>query len=269
MCRNMRCSLEHLGIHLQGKLVRWLRSKGEDEAANWFEKYWCGPIKGCWLLSNIGIGGVTNQQGIESSHRWDRVSIGCGHQVCVRERDVCVCVACNADVCVACNAARARCVCVCVWRVTPTCTRTPTADTSSFVLGKHDEYHQLEADLAAGGTPNAFPSVPVTCNLEWDLLQQMHPYTLVCTVSLTDREHTWRNAVRQVSGVQKGIIAVEAMRDIVHNLGVPSRKISPTSHAGVLLMPSQTLMRQINLSNGNTAHVKVLTDAVQREVDAF
>ena len=103
---------------------------------------------------------------------------------------------------------------------------------------------------------NAFPSVPVTCNLEWDLLQQMHPYTLVCTVSLTDREHTWRNAVRQVSGVQKGTIAVEAMRDIVHNLGVPGRKISPTSHAGVLLM-------------GNTADVKVLTDAVQREVDAL
>ena len=128
---------------------------------------------------------------------------------------------------------------------------------------------QLEADLAAGGTPNAFPSVPVTCNLEWDLLQQMHPYTLVCTVSLTDREHTWRNAVRQVSGVQKGTIAVEAMRDIVQNLGVPGRKISPTSHAGVLLMPSQALMRQINLSHGNTADVKVLTDAVQREVDAF
>ena len=124
---------------------------------------------------------------------------------------------------------------------------------------------QLEADLAAGGTPNAFPSVPVTCNLEWDLLQQMHPYTLVCTVSLTDREHTWRNAVRQVSGVQKGIIAVEAtrMRDIVHNLGVPGRKISPTSHAGVLLLaPSQALMRRINLSNGNTAEVKVLTDAL-------
>ena len=34
---------------------------------------------------------------------------------------------------------------------------------------------QLEADLAAGGTPNAFPSVPVTCFLEWDLVQQMHP----------------------------------------------------------------------------------------------
>ena len=34
-------------------------------------------------------------------------------------------------------------------------------------------------------------------------------------------------------------------------------------------MPSQALMRQINLSNGKTADVKVLTDAVQREVDAF
>ena len=56
VCRIMRCSLEHLGIHLP-------RSQGR------------------WLLGNIGIGGVANQQGIESSHRWDRESIGCGHQV--------------------------------------------------------------------------------------------------------------------------------------------------------------------------------------------
>ena len=77
------------------------------------------------------------------------------------------------------------------------------------------------------------------------------------------------NAVRQVSGVQKSTIAVEAMRDIVHNLGVPGRKISPTFHAGVRLMPNQALMRRINLSNGNTADVKVLTDAVQRKVDEF
>ena len=87
----------------------------------------------------------------------------------------------------------------------------------------------------------------------------MHPYTLVCAVSLTDPEHTWRNAVRQVWGVQKGAIKVEDMRDIVHNLGVPYSKISPTLHTGVLLMPNQALMRLINLSNGNTADVKVST----------
>ena len=34
-------------------------------------------------------------------------------------------------------------------------------------------------------------------------------------------------------------------------------------------MPSQALMCQINLSHGNTADVKVLTDTGQREVDAF
>ena len=72
-------------------------------------------------------------------------------------------------------------------------------------------------------------------------------------------QHTWRNAVLQVSGVQKGTIAVEAMRDIVHSLGVPCRKISPTAHAGVILMPNQLLMRRINSSNGNTVDVKVLT----------
>ena len=70
VCSIMRFSLEHAGIHLQGLLVHWLRSTGEDNAANRFEKYWCGPIKGRWLLGNIGIGGVTNQQGIEVSLVW-------------------------------------------------------------------------------------------------------------------------------------------------------------------------------------------------------
>ena len=34
-------------------------------------------------------------------------------------------------------------------------------------------------------------------------------------------------------------------------------------------MPNQALMRRINLSNGSTAFVRVLTDAVQKEVEAF
>ena len=127
----------------------------------------------------------------------------------------------------------------------------------------------LQLEPGCWGYSYAFPSVPITCNVEWDLLQQMHPYTLVCTVSLTDSEHTWRNAVRQVWGVQKGTITVEAMRDIVHNLGVPGCKISPTSQAGVLLMSSQALMCRINLSNSSTADVRVLTDIVQKEVEAF
>ena len=64
------------------------------------------------------------------------------------------------------------------------------------------------------------------------------------------------------------------MRDILHNLGVPGRKIStvplPTrGFRGILLMPNQALIRHINLSNGSTADVKVLTDALQREADAF
>ena len=46
----------------------------------------------------------------------------------------------------------------------------------------------------------------------------------------------------QVSGVQRGTITVEAIRDIVYDLGVPGSKISPTSHAGVLVMLSQALV---------------------------
>ena len=59
---------------------------------------------------------------------------------------------------------------------------------------------QLEADLAA----EVLPLSPNTS-----------PYTLVCTIGLMDRDHTWRNAVLQVSAVARGNITVETMRNVV------------------------------------------------------
>ena len=58
----MRCSVEDVGIHLQGLQVQWAISTSEDEPANWREKYLCGPFKGHWLLCNIGTGGLTYTQ---------------------------------------------------------------------------------------------------------------------------------------------------------------------------------------------------------------
>ena len=65
-------------------------------------------------------------------------------------------------------------------------------------------------------------------------------------LSLSDCKHRWQNAMLQVYRVQRGAITVKAMCDGVHHLGVPSGKISPTSHSGVLLMQSQALMCRIN-----------------------
>ena len=74
VCRMMRCYFPDAGVRLQELLVLWLRSVEETRAADWFERYWCGPIKGRWLLANGGIAITANNQGLESTWHWDRIS---------------------------------------------------------------------------------------------------------------------------------------------------------------------------------------------------
>ena len=50
--------------------------QGESEVADWFSQWWCGSIKGRWLLANGGYILVANNQGMESSWRWERISGG-------------------------------------------------------------------------------------------------------------------------------------------------------------------------------------------------
>ena len=66
---------------MQEQLVMWLRSRDEEAAADWFERYWSGSRKGRWMLANGGIGMIGNQQGLESWFRWDREAISRGRQV--------------------------------------------------------------------------------------------------------------------------------------------------------------------------------------------
>ena len=69
--------------------------------------------------------------------------------------------------------------------------------------------------------------------------------------------------------MKRGIITVEseAMRDVVHNLGIHSGIISPTSLAGVLLMPSQAHMHRINSSKLERQHCQcACVDTVKMEV---
>ena len=75
------CSYEDAGVKLQDRLCRWLAEQHEEEVADWFSAWWCGPVKGRWLLGNGGYGLVANNQGMESSWRWDRNAISGGRQV--------------------------------------------------------------------------------------------------------------------------------------------------------------------------------------------
>ena len=82
VCRIIRCSFTDAGVRLQELLVLWLTSVMETRAADWFERYWCGPIKGCWLLANGCIAITGNDQGLESTWRWDCMCNSQRYQVC-------------------------------------------------------------------------------------------------------------------------------------------------------------------------------------------
>ena len=91
VCHIMRCSIVEQGYHLQSMLVDQLKARGEGSAATWWKTEWTGHDNGTWMLGNGGIGLIANNQGIESSWRWDRNKISGGRQVTV---SVCVCVLC-------------------------------------------------------------------------------------------------------------------------------------------------------------------------------
>ena len=75
------CSFEDAGVKLQDRLCDWLASSGEESVADWFHEWWCGDVKGRWLLGNGGYGLIANNQGLESRWRWERNSISGGRQV--------------------------------------------------------------------------------------------------------------------------------------------------------------------------------------------
>ena len=75
------CSYEDAGVKLQDHLCNWLAEQDEEEVANWFSEWCCGPVKGRWLLANGGHGLVANNQGMVASWRWARNAISGGHQV--------------------------------------------------------------------------------------------------------------------------------------------------------------------------------------------
>ena len=73
VCSIMRCSFKGAGQRLQELLVMWMRSVNEMCAADWFDRYWCGPFKGRWLLAHGGIAESPSLATIKASSR-----CGCG-----------------------------------------------------------------------------------------------------------------------------------------------------------------------------------------------
>ena len=96
-----------------------------------------------------------------------------------------------------------------------------------------------EAQLANAGHPNAFPSKPVAGCLEWDLVQGMDKRTLLLTMTLNVPATDWTAAVRKLCK------DVTGFDDLRRNLDTVSRTIHPTTHATVLLWPTQTYVRSM------------------------
>ena len=99
---------------------------------------------------------------------------------------------------------------------------------------------QADSDLALMGHPNAFPSVPKASASDWTIMQSLRVATLRHTIALKSGKcKTWKLAVDQLTR------DAEDMRVLVRNLKEQERRVSPTSHAPVLLMPSQKFLREV------------------------
>ena len=114
----------------------------------------------------------------------------------------------------------------------------------------------LEARLELAGHANFFPSAPVVATKEWDLLQTYDHRTLICTVALRGTSGVWRSAVAEITA------EVEDMQELIGNLGRVKRTVAPTSHATVLLMPSQAFMKRTL-----EAQPQITNDDLVREVE--
>ncbi len=57
------------GTHMQVLLVEWLRVNEEREASTWLREFWVADGKGRWLLADIFIGMIPNNQGLDAKWR--------------------------------------------------------------------------------------------------------------------------------------------------------------------------------------------------------
>ena len=98
---------------------------------------------------------------------------------------------------------------------------------------------QLASDLRLAGTPNAFQSIPVTIKPDWDLLQESHYLTLLNCVLQVGSDKVWTDTINAIYE------DVEDTFDLMRNLSSVPRRISPTTHATCMLMPSQKFIKHV------------------------
>ena len=98
---------------------------------------------------------------------------------------------------------------------------------------------QTAAQLELMGHPNAFPSVPVASASDWTIMQSLHYQTLRLTVKINGGSAHWKAATTDI------LQGVESTRQLLRNLREKDRRISPTVHASVLLMPTQKFLREV------------------------
>ena len=111
---------------------------------------------------------------------------------------------------------------------------------------------KLQAELAIAGHPNAFPSTPKTTTAEWDLLQTFDYRTLLCTQVLKGNTAVWQSAVADITA------EVSDVAGLLRNLAGVRRTVSPTTHATVLLMPSQAFMKTVLEQNPDISNAELV-----------
>ena len=218
VCRIMRCSFAEVGEHLQTLLVDWLRSVREGRAAEWFQTWWCGPVKGRWLLGHGGVAMSGNNQGLESKWRWDSEAISHGRQV----SGMSVAKMCDEDGSL-------------LTRYSPQM-NLGLYMANLFKVMKSGSL-QLQADLSIAGHPNKFPLIPTATKFDWDLLQDMDYRTLLCTHCHTGNPPAWQRGIAAIYAAD-----VHDTRSLLLSRAQTHRTIHPTTDAKVLLMPTRKLM---------------------------
>ena len=100
----------------------------------------------------------------------------------------------------------------------------------------------LEVKLEEEGAPNAFRSEPVASCKDWSHLQSFNFHTLICTQALKSTGNAWRKAVEAATLGSESRTGIHGLLTSLKSL---ERKVSPTTHAFVLLMPTQKLLKQL------------------------
>ena len=121
---------------------------------------------------------------------------------------------------------------------------------------------ELVCKLKNEGAPNAFRSEPVASVKDWSHLQAFDWRTLMCTQVCRVSGTEWKKAVEAVSQ------GVSDMQELITSLKITERRVSPTSHAMVLLMPTQKQIKAI-LETQPTIDAPRMAGVIKSRSEAF